>query len=462
MASLGNLFITLVVIVAAISSVNGQSLDLRAVRLGTTPFTAYYLTGQNTSQIGIQNLPSCLAVGATGSLIQLTNTNTGVVVGEHTQPFADDTFGVTPAAWDFTLHPTLNPSYTGLYRCTSDITGRMTATQTYQLHVVAPPATPVLQTPVSVYNDTVYNINCTGEGYPEPTVTLMVNNVVLTGSNTTNCTGGVCTKTHTASLDGSTYTPGQSINITCTVDINQPPFTCTAADTSSVQAQCNDTAKTTSQTRTVPVVAQCPAIDASERNYKPIATNSTGVSIECKMGYVSDNGMDITNSTCLNTGEWQPSLPMCEDCNTICNDSSIMNCSNIMVSNIPGISCPCDAGEIWTRSDQACVATHCSAETRTATVNAIPRLEVGASAYVTCNASTSTQTGINVTCMPDGTLSNKPACPALPSVPPSTPTPEEGGGGLETGAIVGIAVGGAVLAIVLVVIIILVIKKPPR
>ena len=119
-----------------------------------------------------------------------------------------------------------------------------------------PPTTPVLQIPVSVYNDTVYNINGTGRGYPEPTVTLMVNNVVLPGSDTTNCTGGVCTKTHTASLDGSNYTPGQSIDITCIVDVNQPPFTCTVAQNSSLQAQCYNTFKRNTKTRTIIVIGK--------------------------------------------------------------------------------------------------------------------------------------------------------------------------------------------------------------
>ena len=113
-------------------------MDLRASRLGTsTMHTVYYLSGQSTSQIGLQYLPSCQANSATGSLIQLINTNTGVVVGEHNQPFDQSgTLSNTIAGWDTTQHSTLNPSYTGLYNCTSDITGHMTARQAYQLHVV--------------------------------------------------------------------------------------------------------------------------------------------------------------------------------------------------------------------------------------------------------------------------------------------------------------------------------------
>ena len=115
----------------------GQDLNLRSSRLGAAPYTAYYLTGQSTSQIGLLYLPSCQATDAAGSLIQLTNTNTGVVAGQRNQSF--DNTGTTNsvgASWDFTLHSTLNSNYTGLYRCTSDITSHMTATQTYQLHVV--------------------------------------------------------------------------------------------------------------------------------------------------------------------------------------------------------------------------------------------------------------------------------------------------------------------------------------
>ena len=116
----------------------GQVLELKARRLGdSTAYTAYYLTGQSASKIGLSYLPSCWAEYATGRLIQLTNTNTGVVVGERNQPFDNSViFGVTAAGWDSSQYSTLNSSYTGLYKCTSDITGWTTAPETYQLHVV--------------------------------------------------------------------------------------------------------------------------------------------------------------------------------------------------------------------------------------------------------------------------------------------------------------------------------------
>ncbi|XP_065181995.1 uncharacterized protein LOC135812625 [Sycon ciliatum] len=343
MASLGNLFITLVVGFAAISSVNGQVLFLAASGLGiSTAFTTYYLTGQSTSQIGTLYLPYCLARQATGSLIQLTNTNTGVVVGEHTQPFDQSgTADSTIVGWDTTQHSTLNSSYTGLYSCTSDVTGWMTARQTYQLHVVVPPTTPVLETPVSVYNDTLYNINCTGQGYPAPTVTLMVNNVVMTGTATSNCTAGVCTNTRTVSLDGSTYTPGQSINIACTVDINQPPFTCTGPKNSTLQAQCNNTAKTSAHTTTVPVVAtHCPAVgNTTTTNSIPRLAVGTSRYVACNTGYSS--GKTGHNTSCVSNGTLthQPDCKDIDECNTMCNGSS-SQCNNTLGSFL----CTCDPG----------------------------------------------------------------------------------------------------------------------
>ncbi|XP_065182018.1 uncharacterized protein LOC135812668 [Sycon ciliatum] len=315
MASLGTLFIILVVGFAAISSVNGQTFDLGVVWLKVTPYTVYYLTGQRTLSIGIQYLPHCSAQGATGKLIQLTNTNTGVVVAEHNQPFTQSgTKDITSATWDFTQHSTLNSSYTGLYRCTSDITGHTTGRTTYQLHVVVPPTTPVLQTPVSVYNDTLYNINCTGRGYPEPTVTLMVNNAVLPGSDTANCTAGVCTKTHTASLDGSNYTLGQSINITCTVDINQPQFTCTPALHSISQKNCTKTAKTSAHTRTVPVLVSCQRLEHTlgyDYNASFSTASGTVLGISCRAGFTEDaSTSSIDTITCQDNGMWTR-LPTC-------------------------------------------------------------------------------------------------------------------------------------------------------
>ena len=98
-------------------------------------------------------------------------------------------------------------------------------------------------------------MNCTGRGYPEPTVTLFVDDVELTGNDTSNCTGGVCTTTRSAALDGSSYTPGVNVSIKCSVDINQPPFKCTPTVT--VAPACANAEKNLSQTRTVPVIGEC-------------------------------------------------------------------------------------------------------------------------------------------------------------------------------------------------------------
>ena len=118
-------------------SSTGQVLTLKAVGQGTAPFTAYYLNGQSTADIGVSYLPSCEAQRATGSNIKLINTDTNVVVGEHNRGFDQSgSVSSTSVEWDTVNHPTLNQSYTGLYKCISNVPGAMTAQQTFQLHVV--------------------------------------------------------------------------------------------------------------------------------------------------------------------------------------------------------------------------------------------------------------------------------------------------------------------------------------
>ncbi|XP_065181286.1 latent-transforming growth factor beta-binding protein 2-like [Sycon ciliatum] len=309
--------------------------------------TGYYLSGSSTAHVGQSFLPSCVVFeldsGASGQYIQLINTNTNATVAEQ-GAFTVPPSGHTLLYWNTSSHDTLDPTYTGLYRC---ITDTAMSEETYQINVVVPPT--ILSFNTSHYvdnNNTIHPISCTGQGYPEPTVTLMVNNVVVTGTATSNCTAGVCTKTRTASLDGSTYTPGQSINITCTVDINQPPFTCTATNVHEIQARCYNAAKTTSQTRTVPVVAPCPLFDPS-RGYDFNATfsNASGtvLGISCRAGFTVDTSMSsIDTITCQGNRMWTP-LPNCTDvneCLTKCSDSSISQCQNTMGS----FTCTCNMG----------------------------------------------------------------------------------------------------------------------
>ncbi|XP_065181280.1 fibrillin-1-like isoform X2 [Sycon ciliatum] len=221
------------------------------------------------------------------------------------------------------------------------------SSQTYQLKVVVPPT--ILSLNTSHYVDTsntAHPISCKGQGYPEPTVTLMVNNVVMTGRDSNNCAAGICTKTRTASLDGSTFTPGQSISITCTVDINQPPFTCTAAYDPAVQAKCNAAAKTTSHTRTIPVGEPCPLLDSSPGyDFNATFSNVSGtiLGISCRAGFTVDaRTSSIDTITCQRNGMWTP-LPTCTDvdeCLTKCSDSSISQCNNTMGS----FTCTCNMG----------------------------------------------------------------------------------------------------------------------
>eukprot|EP00117_Sycon_ciliatum_P006612 scpid80899/ scgid5282/ len=315
MASLGNLFITLVVIVAAISSVNGQSLDLRAIRLGTsTAYTAYYLTGQSTSQIGQLYLPSCLAQGATGSLIQLTNTNTGVVVGEHNQPFDQSGSATsTIVEWDTVKHPTLDGSYTGLYKCISDVPGAMTAQQTFRLHVVVLPGISLFNHPTNLVGDTKYQVACKGHGYPMPTVKLFANDVELPrfGTDLKICTGGVCGVTHWALLNGVSYTANTMANIKCSVDINQPSFTCSAANKASLQTACFTASKTAEQSSTRQVSTTCLQL-GTYRGYQYNGAYSSDIGtmldVSCRTGYTSRDS--INSITCQTNGAWTP-LPVC-------------------------------------------------------------------------------------------------------------------------------------------------------
>eukprot|EP00117_Sycon_ciliatum_P050399 scpid80978/ scgid3529/ len=314
MASLGNLFITLVVIVAAISSVNGQSLDLRAIRLGTsTAYTAYYLTGQSTSQIGQLYLPSCLAQGATGSLIQLTNTNTGVVVGEHNQPFDQSGSATsTIVEWDTVKHPTLDGSYTGLYKCISDVPGAMTAQQTFRLHVLSLPDRRSFTLPYYMYGNAMYQVKCIASGYPKPTMKVLLNGVEQPGQSSSSCSNGQCVTTRYAILNDITYTTGQTQHtIKCSVDINQPSFTCSAANKASLQTACFTASKTAEQSSTRQVSTTCLQL-GTYRGYQYNGAYSSDIGtmldVSCRTGYTSRDS--INSITCQTNGAWTP-LPVC-------------------------------------------------------------------------------------------------------------------------------------------------------
>ncbi|XP_065182268.1 neurogenic locus notch homolog protein 1-like [Sycon ciliatum] len=338
----------------------GQVLvKLQPPSIGPAPVshTVNYLNGSSTAQVGLGYLPQCRATGrdagGSGQYLRLTNTDTSTTVAD-LGAFAVGSFLDTPKLfWSTSSHDTLDPTYTGQYRCITDLG---VSAQTYQLNVVVPPT--ILSFNTSDYVDnsnTVHPISCIGQGYPEPTVKLMVNSVVLTGTATNNCTAGVCTKTRTASLDGSTYTPGQSINITCTVDINQPPFTCTIAQVSAVQAECNATAKTTSHTRTIPVGAPCPLFDPSHvYDFNATFSNVSGtvLGISCRAGFTKDTSTSsIDTITCQDNGMWT-TLPTCTDIDE-CSPSPCP--ANATCQNLENrFDCGCLPGYSYNRDTNEC------------------------------------------------------------------------------------------------------------
>ena len=110
---------------------------MRAIALpARTAFTVYYLNGSSTAQVGLGYLPSCRAkginVGGNAQYLRLTNTDTGAISAER-GGFTLLHTAATTLLWNTSAHPTLNPTITGLYRCSSDV-GDVTGT--YRLNVV--------------------------------------------------------------------------------------------------------------------------------------------------------------------------------------------------------------------------------------------------------------------------------------------------------------------------------------
>ena len=117
--------------------IGGAGFTLRGYSLGTsTAYTVYYLNGSSTGQVGQFYFPMCWVEanlsGASIQYLRLTNTNTSATVAEFRA------LTVAPAnifvlGWNTSAHLTLDPTYTGLYKCTTD---RAVTSQTYQLNVV--------------------------------------------------------------------------------------------------------------------------------------------------------------------------------------------------------------------------------------------------------------------------------------------------------------------------------------
>ncbi|XP_065181230.1 uncharacterized protein LOC135811910 isoform X2 [Sycon ciliatum] len=436
---------------------NGQPVTLTAGGIGqsTTAFIVTFGDGQPTANV-TGYLPVCVAASGSGSFIRLEKTDGSLVLAE-TGAFT--VFGRAPV--NITVHPILNTSYTGLYHCR---TATHISSQTYQLNIVAqrsqsgPPPSQKLN-----FTDATHTMPCMSSG-----------NFPLNASwnSTLSLDSQMIQTTMPATMVNSTFsfqqndsqimftesdTSGVTFNVTCTT-LYTTSFDCigngsTPARPQSVIDRCVGATRIISTTSSVTIQALCPDLNGSFDTL-PGSTES----FECAPGFLSNNSMAITQSTCQGNGMWQPRQPLCERCSMICNNASVTNCSNIIMSNIRGVSCPCSrTDEIWIRSPPGCVPTHCAARNLNFTVSNIPRMEVNKSMIIACAVNyTSTGNGSIVTCLRNGTLSNLPVCT---KVNRTDPTPKDGS--IGTGAIVGIAVGGAVLAIVLVVIIILVIKKQP-
>ena len=82
---------------------------------------------------------------------------------------------------------------------------------------------------------------------------VLANGVEVPGDTVRLCTHGVCMTTRSALLNDVTYTAGQTFTLACSVNINQPSFTCSAAKTASVQRACIGALKTETQSSTASV-----------------------------------------------------------------------------------------------------------------------------------------------------------------------------------------------------------------
>ncbi|XP_065181256.1 mucin-3A-like [Sycon ciliatum] len=412
-------------------AVEGQRVSLSAGGTGqSTPITVTFGDGQPTADV-TDYLPVCVVISGSGPFIRLEKTDGSLVLAE-TGAFSQ----LSVTQLNFTIHPLLDTSYTGLYHCR---TANRNSTQTYQLNIVAQQVHTAPSPTSLTFTNTgaTHNIPCMSSGnFP----------LKASWSSTLSPDSQMIQTTMPATMVNSTFsfqqnnsqivftesdTSGVTFNVTCTTSYTTN-FDCIGMGSSpprpqSVIDRCVNATQAISTTVSVTIQALCPDLTDSGFNYKPIPGFSrqpagTPVPIECRTGFLSNNSMEITQSTCQGNGRWQPSPPLCESCSMVCNNASVTSCARITVSNIQGINCPCNSiDEIWTRSAQDCVPTHCPAQEGNSLLDDIPRLEVNNSMYVACNDNyTSTEKGRNVTCMLNGTLSNLPNC-TVNSTPGSTP-----------------------------------------
>ena len=106
---------------------------------GSLAYTVYYLNGSSTAHVGQFYLPECkatgLAAGGDGSAqyLRLTNADTGTIINEQGALNLAPAGSTPTLHWNTSSHATLDPTCTGLYKCSTD---QVESPQTYRLNVV--------------------------------------------------------------------------------------------------------------------------------------------------------------------------------------------------------------------------------------------------------------------------------------------------------------------------------------
>ncbi|XP_065181255.1 uncharacterized protein LOC135811918 isoform X2 [Sycon ciliatum] len=450
--------------------VKGQPVSLIAVGTGqtTTAFTVTFGDGQPTANVTIY-LPVCIVASGSGPFIRLEKTDGSLVLGE-TGAFT--VFGRAPV--NNTVHPILDTLYTGLYHCR---TVDHNSTQTYQLNIVAqqvqsgPSPTPLTLTNTG---DT-HTIPCVSSGnFPlnsswNSTLTLDTQMIqAVTHTNMVNSTFSF-QQNDAQIVYTESDTSGVTFTVTCTT-LYTTNFDCDANDSTPARPQsvidrCVNASKPIPTTASVTIRALCPDLNNSNFNYKPIARfdtqPGTPVSIECRTGFLSNNSMEITQSTCQGNGRWQPSPPMCESCMLLCNDTNVVDCNHLPAVGVAmaTVNCTCRQNFQWTMGE--CQPTHCP-ELSSTTATTLPRSTIGTSITASCMSGYGNiSMPSTVICQADGTLTTLPTC----QDPNNTDQFSNGDGGIGTGVIILIGgIGGLLVAALIVAVLVLIIRpeKPSQ
>ncbi|XP_065181272.1 sushi, von Willebrand factor type A, EGF and pentraxin domain-containing protein 1-like [Sycon ciliatum] len=241
-------------------------------------------------------------------------------------------------------------------------------------------------------------------------------------------------------------TSGVTFNVTCTTSYITN-FDCIGMGSNpprpqSVIDRCVNAAQGISTTVSVTVQAQCPTLTNSKLNYKPVARFNTlpgtTVSIECITGFLSNNRMEITQSTCQGNGRWQPSQPLCERCILKCNDANVVDCNHVV--GMAAVNCICGQNLQWTMGK--CQPTHCP-ELNSTTVMTIPRSTTGSGITVSCTLGFHTiSMPSSVTCQANGTWTTLPSCHVIPTDPATTMAENQTQTSYTLGTVIGGVVGG--------------------